>query len=79
MPSSSPMTAEILLLAQNYKKATGTSITRLGEIVMGDGKFFSHLKKGSDCNTATYHRVIKWFEKNMPKLPRGDNAAEVRA
>ena len=48
--------------AEAFCKATGKSLTTLGNNVANDGKFFSRLDRGGDCTTAVYERFQAYFK-----------------
>jgi len=60
----------LLILAKEYKRATGKEDTTISSRVFGDGKKLSALKSGADITTTRFNAAIIWFSENWPEKAR---------
>ena len=58
---------DLLILVGRYKEHTGLSEATISTYAANDGKFFSRLRTGADCNSRRAERLVQWFSDNWPE------------
>jgi hypothetical protein len=62
--------ADMLAKADAYCERHDISLTRLGILIVNDGKFFTKVRETSNCTIKTYRKVMNWFEENKQPVPK---------
>lgn len=57
----------LLILAKEYKRATGKEDRTISSRVFGDSKKLTALKGGKDITIARFNAAILWFSDNWPE------------
>ena len=54
--------ADLLARTDAFCARTGMKRWQVAKAVVNNGRFFNRIEAGSDCNTGTYTRFLKYFE-----------------
>jgi hypothetical protein len=59
--------ADLLVLADAYRLATGTTFWKLSGLATGSQGTFHRISQGKGCHSATLERAWDWFGDNWPE------------
>jgi len=61
-----PFTDQLIVVANAYAEATGTSLSTLSTKLFNGGGRLAAIASGGDLNTRNFENAMRWFSENWP-------------